>query len=459
MLEIVVLACAAVVAAGWVRAWRRSGLTRASLSHFWYFTGIWLVSFPLRALAIQHDLADLQAERRFSRVDLSAGVLLAVVLLVTTYAGYHSGRRVPPARTDRHETCGELRGLWTVAASIALAVVFLAASILAGFAGFRGHELNNARIGAGPFFLLGEFFVFAAVAYLGAFGFRAGRRRFAWAETILLALVLALAFVMTLLLHSRRLLATILFALVTVYAVRRRAGWVAVAAVLGSFALAPVLQALRYVDLQALLETGELASLERSEPLRGARYWTNSIGSTFEGADHVATYLQVGGWKEVVLGVDGGRAWAYNLGLTLVPRAFWRGKPILNGSLEEQRFLYPEMFPDGTLTTTLPPTFVVDFLFGGGLLPGLALAFLLGRALALWDRDLWDPLAPPAARAMALFAFVGMYNIVRSGTAFVTSLWIFAFVLGCAVGFGATVRVLRDTLRRAARPSGAVPGG
>lgn len=175
-----------------------------------------------------------------------------------------------------------------------------------------------------------------------------------------------------------------------------------------------------------------------SRDLQAWRVPLTLLSSTFEGADHVGTFLQRASPAEFVLGVDQGRAWVYNAAASLIPRQIWKDKPLVYGSVAEQRYLYPYMFEATATPTTLPPGFVVDFMFGFGFFVALLLAYGLGRLLAVLWRRLWCQRSVPAT-TLSLFTLMYTFNLVRSGTAFVQSAMILLFVVALAAGVRATL--------------------
>ena len=166
-------------------------------------------------------------------------------------------------------------------------------------------------------------------------------------------------------------------------------------------------------------------------------YWINftlvTMGSTFEGVDHLANYLDKVSTTQLFTGVDHGVAWIYNSGLSLVPRVIWESKPLLYGSVAEQYFLYPEMYKSGAGQTTLPPGIVIDSLYGFGLLSMFAFAFIYAKVFSLIDRILF--VNKSRAGLPLLFSsviYIYMFNVVRGGTSIImmlVMLLVFALVI------------------------------
>lgn len=177
------------------------------------------------------------------------------------------------------------------------------------------------------------------------------------------------------------------------------------------------------------------------------RLFITSASSSFEGAEHLASYFQRTSMLQVATGVDHGRAWIFNAGVALVPRDLWRGKPLVYGSNAEQRFLYPYMFEGTAGSTTIPVGLPVDLFFAFGVPIGLVVAFGLGRILAAVEWDLWNA-ADPARRGLAIFVFLNMFNLVRGGTGLLQSVLLQLIVLGLAFGFRQALAAAVSLLQR-----------
>ena len=70
----------------------------------------------------------------------------------------------------------------------------------------------------------------------------------------------------------------------------------------------------------------------------------------------------------------------------------------------------------------------------------LVLCFGLGRLLRVCEVALWTEGGEPALRALALFVFIWMFNLVRSGTGMGHVLLIFACVCVLMLGLRPTWR-------------------
>ena len=433
-----------------VSMWRVK-ISQAVVCHFWYFTLIWMIAFPLRAVLIGYDFVEVNPLIPVERDPDVLGAALAVSLLLwgLAYLGFVSvsPRISVAARSGGHQPA-VWRSIVILALTVGLAMLFLSRTVMVGgeYRAFEGSEQLEARVGAGAFFLMAELFSFAAVVYVvralvdSPYGVRSSR----W---ILYGIVFALALLMTVAINSRRVLGIVLFVMAVEYSLRKPHRWaVCWLGVVGSIALAPVFQMVRYLDVRLLLN-GTVAVSELFDPVT-ARSFLTALSSTFEGVDHLVEFLRRASLPQLIVGVDGGVAWLINAGLALVPRAIWPAKPLVTGSVAEQLFLYPEMFVEGPAVTTLPPSFVVDFAFGCGIPVGLLLAFLLGRVLAVLWQDLWNRDAPLPARAVSLFVFVNVFNIVRGGTGVLQIILLFGVIVAGSLGVRETGGVLASTARR-----------
>lgn len=434
-------------AAGFVHAARTTGLARSIISHFWYFTLIWWMAFPFRAFLIEQDMTALQsgADVALIKGKLDLALLVALLFWVITYGGYWSVRakNTQVSRAQRSEP-SRGRGLAVIFVTLLLAGYFLVQTMqgAGGHLPFEAQSQNQARIGAGPFFLLAELFLWAAIAYLGRV-LATGSKLMSLSEICMYVAVFLLAVFMSMALQSRRILAAMVFSLIVVYSLRENARpWLPALAILGSIVLAPVLQVFRHLEF--FWQEGRAMNY-----LLNVKAMLFQLSSSYEGADHLAAFLAKAGWKGVLFGIDRGVAWVYNAGLSLVPRAIWAEKPLLYGNVAEQEYLYPWMFAKGPAGANMPVSFVVDFLYGFGISLGLLLTFFLGRFLCLLAQDLWDrEMSSAHACAIALFVFVFMFNVVRGGTGFIQSLVLFLMIAGCVLGFRGTLGALMSLVRR-----------
>ena len=150
-------------------------------------------------------------------------------------------------------------------------------------------------------------------------------------------------------------------------------------------------------------------------------FFIQNIASSYGLVDHLSAYLGRVTPMEFFFGVDYGVSWGYNVLLALIPRAIWADKPLHYGSVAIQKWLYPHMYDEKKATMTLPPSFIVDFIYGFGILSLLILCFGVGRFLAWAHVGLRQGLQPynDTRFVLSLFLMAYMFNLVRGGTGFV----------------------------------------
>lgn len=425
------------------------------INHYWYFSMLWLFFFPIRAILISEGMVDLQVEREWGDESLVYSLLLAFSFWLVGYLGYRS---INVARFRGAIDQGKYKGkrvryiLW---AFIFFAWFFIGNNLIDGYGikQFKGNEQNEARIGAGFVFMLSVLYMLAFVAYLGTtIGKNGEEKESRISHYILVAAVLATSLILSVGLASRRYVAEPVLALIIVYLVTRGRGVaLAIFSVIATVMAAPLLQSLRYMDINIILDSDKSIS-ESFLQIIDLRYFLTIVSSSFEGVDHLAAYIEKAGWFGVLFGTDGGVAWIYNAVLSLVPRGLWPSKPEIYGSVAQQYFLYPWMYEDGAGTTTFPVSYVTDFIFGLGVLVGLVMAFFLGRVLKVLHLYMWGRHVHFVAQGVSLFVFINMFNVLRGGTGFLQSvvmlLVVSVFVFGVAPVKRAIILVVGDVMGR-----------
>jgi hypothetical protein len=190
-------------------------------------------------------------------------------------------------------------------------------------------------------------------------------------------------------------------------------------------------------------------TLEQPKGLRDIFMDLGLVGmsSSFEGVDHVATFLQRATAWELTLGVDQGESWAYNAILSLIPRRIWPAKPLIYGSVAQQKFLYPYMFNIDRPQTTLPVSYVVDFLFGFGIVSFALLSVLLGRLLALtqeWTFSLGNGIL---LRLIGIYIFMNMFNVIRGGTGVAQGMIMMLVIALPVIGFQSYISLAQSVIQ------------
>ncbi|MBE0533485.1 MAG: glycosyltransferase family 4 protein [Rhodospirillales bacterium] len=472
MSGLAVILCVTIPLALLAREVQRQPLKRVTLSHFWYFTLIWMAAFPLRAWLIDSGWQVSQvimtgAATKPDSTFLAAALAVAFTYWLAVYGGYRwadDGSCDTLSATDYPEEIDRAR---LFAVGVGWLVVSLGATLYLAPApsDLDGSPYLSARTGAGLIWMLPEQFVPAFIAFLGCITVRpdlVGRRLLIF----VLVLATAVSLWLTMQFSTRRLLAAVLLGMVVVTVLRKGRLWpLGVAAIVGSVFGAGVFELVRYIPaaIHNAAERDESAAMAVATIINTAltENLLLLLSTSYEGAEHVARLLGKAGWRELLTGIDYGMSWVFNLGLSFVPRAVWQSKPVVYGGLEQMAWLYPAYVRDGLPTTAIPTSFVVDFAFGFGLPLGLVLAFFLGRYFRVCEGVLWNRAAHPVAVGFSLVTFIFMFNTVRGGTATGQTLVVFAVITASMYGIGPTVATVRqlvaDTFRLRPRKGGAAP--
>ncbi|WP_431688839.1 hypothetical protein [Hahella sp. NBU794] len=434
LLAFLIVSCALVVGL-WLYDTYRLGVSKSCLNHFWFFSLLWIIYFPFRGVLIDQGIISLQVSRDWRESELIISLLVAFLFWVSAFFGYLSLTGSNQHFIAKREVAVKYPGI-KVLVLVSLAWVFLFGRVIQDgvFVPFQGNEQNEMRTGGGHVFLFSELYLnafFSYVCIIWIYKRRPAKDNVFW---IVVVAVLITSLVMTVALASRRIISMTIFVLAVCYILRRRRGVaLAPALILSSIFMAPLLQTLRYTDPYLFLSE----DISVSKIILSAfvmRNFLTSLSSSFEGIDHLAAFLEKADFNQIVFGVDGGVAWVFNFFLGAVPRALWTSKPEIYGSISEQKFLYPWMYENGSATTTLPSSFVVDFMFGMGFFIGIFFAFFLGRLFKILYFKLWSNDENYAGKSISIFVLANIFNIVRSGTGFTQPLIIFlissAIILG-----------------------------
>jgi hypothetical protein len=476
---------------------KRFALCDATLSPILYFAGLWFLAFPLHAWLLYHGWVDTQQHVGLTEDALTAAVLLSLFSLLVVYFGVRTGRSFQQKSSFKSASPNINTGRVSsvLIALMVLAAIFLSQTVFdhGTFTPFIGNEQNESRVGNGPLFMLSELFIYGLIAATPVL-LTSGQRNGQWRLLLLIfAVGLVFAIFMGIALTSRRVIVLPLFALALawLYTYPKHPK---VRAVLGATLLAgtvfaaPSLQLMRYVatpqtPIERSVDERSIADYcrwiartptpqkavtildakgsERAISGMNASVTTKlcdesnwniysavqNISSSYGLADHLATFLHKASAAELILGVDHGIAWSYNIALALVPRAIWADKPLQYGSVAIQKWLYPEMYKDNPVTMTLPPSFIVDFLYGFGLLSLLILCFGLGRLLALVHGWLLGGLRLDnhIRFVVGLFLMAYIFNLVRGGTGFVQVLIPMSVVILIMYGGKSMLQLIMST--------------
>ncbi len=458
---IALVAAVVIPVLGLAHAMRGRPVAEIAISHFVYFTILFLAAFPLRAWLLQEGLVRAQVQSKPSAIalgDPEMAFALAAALLawLAVYLGYRSirlGREEPkPSSQDTSLTRRPVIGL------VLLIILAIATTLhLKGTdVSLDGRAYFAARAGSGPLWLLPELFVFGTIIF-SALALQPLGRRQAGIWLIFMVTMLAVSLWVGSELFTRRLVATVVLTFVVVSVVRFPRLWpLGAFAVIGTVFAAGILELIRRVPAEMTRHHGFIYAFSKTWDAIIDYNHLHFLSTSFEGIEHLHQFLQKATLPQILLGVDHGVSWAFNMGLSLLPRVLWTSKPLVYGGMEEFRWLYPGMFDGDQALTAIPMSFVVDFFFGFGFAVALVLCFGLGRFLRVCEAALWTEGGEPALRALALFVFIWMFNLVRSGTGMGHVLLIFACVSVLMLGLRPTWRayswlILATFGRRAAK--------
>ena len=415
-----VVILAVLVIFGWEASQR--GLGAAATSSFWVLTWFFLLSYPVKLILIEIGIPYV-APSEVTSTETMRALAVAMAFWMIVLLGRELTGRGLWTRHRKELVAGgtyEVTGRGAVRLADLYAVLLIGVSAWSLFklmerTGFRlqpafyGNAQNEARVGSGHVFFLYSLYLKAFLVYLFAV-----REKRLPVVAVTMA-VGGLAVLEMVLLSTRRPLYLVVYAFLLWCVIEGSRKRVAVAMLalmpIVAAAAAPVGQLLRY-HLDELVEREMPIDLDWN-------YSLTIVGSTFEGIEHLSVFLRRITAEQWFLGVDSGSAWVFNLGLALVPRVLWEGKPYLYGSVAEQWFLYPSHYEGGVAQTTLPPGLVVDALFGAGVAGFAGMALILGRLMAWVDQTLFEQgrYANPLAKVVAAGLYIHLFNVVRGGTA------------------------------------------
>ncbi len=443
---IALVAAVVIPVLGLGHALRGRPVAEIAISHFAYFTFLFLAAFPFRAWLLHEGLVRTQVQAKPSAIALNGpetAFALAAALLawLAVYLGYRSMRldRQEPAHSDfaTPSTKRAVAGLLLLLALAVSATLYLQGEV-ASLGG--GKAYFAARAGRGPLWLLPELFLFGVIVF-AALVLRSLGRGQAGLWLAFMVAMLAFSLWVGSELLTRRLVAAVVLTFVIVSVVRFPRLWpFGALAVIGTVFAAGILELVRRVPAEMTRDLGFIDAFSTTWDAIINYNYLYFLSTSFEGIEHLHQFLQKATHSQILLGVDHGVSWAFNMGLSLLPRVLWTSKPLVYGGMEEFRWLYPGMFDGDQALTAIPVSFVVDFSFGFGFAVALVLCFGLGRFLRVCEAALWAEGGEPALRALALFIFIWMFNLVRSGTAMGHVLLIFACVSVLMLGLRATWR-------------------
>jgi hypothetical protein len=420
----------------------RSNWKGVTISSFWVFTFFYLLAYPFKYILITEYLIEYQAPIKPDDETL----LLALILSFSFWTLIYLFRSrtylsllnadfngiTPPIKTleiskvkvlSRPFPLGNVVLFFFIAIS---AYSFYNLWVVNGYqfsVYYSGNHQNEARVGGGHLFLLNVLYFKAIVIILF----------FIKKKTNILLLSLffisiIISFYEMILLGTRRPIFLLIYAYF-LYLVINKENKISVLilALIPAFMLisSPIGQFLKYNFLNFIAGDSDIAI--------DTTFYLTIIGSTFEGIEHLANFLNKINIAELLLGVDQGIAWAWNSGLAFIPRIFWESKPLIYGSVAQQYFLYPEMYTSGAGQTTLPSGIIVDSMYGFGVFSMLILSYFYAKLFSIMDKVLF--LSKKNYGYLLLVSsiiYINMFNLVRGGSgiiSFVVMIIIFAFIV------------------------------
>lgn len=441
---IVALALAVPVLAYRV-AYRLGSGAVAVISPLLGFSIFWWLGYPLKAALLGWGLVTTQTGWAPQQGLLLKSVgLSAIFALIILYGAARAYRSFPAGWDDgagRLDSASWRRAILFLAFCLLLSLYTLTQTVWIDFQfdPWKPYEQNWARYGKGWLFFWADGWIHAGIAVLSGFlMYRNGLpRKAAGAMAALVAILVAWSLVVGLAFASRRMMFAILLAtmvVVTIIYHRKNTLRLSLAAAwivcLAPLTAAGPFDAVRYLWMDAQIVSGPAASgpqnSERRILLMQEYYRLSltlqSLASSFEGAEHLARYIERGGEKSILWGEDMGQSWLFNAGLALVPRQLWKAKPVEAGSVAQQCWLWPKACPATRRDAAyIPPGFAVDFLFGFGVLGAALLALATGRFLGLVHRNMWYG-TNPWKISVSVLVYVYLFNLARGGTAFLQML-------------------------------------
>ena len=413
----------------------RYGWRSTLISAFWVFTLFYVLSYPVKYLFIVVFNVPFQAPIKPETDSLTIALIFSFFFWLLVYLFRRKPKDIWNRSKDKARFAGkrQLKGLRVSTQLILIAMVFISLNSYyellekQGFylsLAYEGNAQNEARVGSGHVFLL--FVLYIKAFFIGLFFYNKKQLYL----IILVMLVVISGFLEMTLLGTRRPLYLIVYAFLLWCFMRegsaRAATLLAIYPVVMA-ALSPVGQILRY-SLRDLLggEIGAPINLD---------YILVSIGSTFEGVEHLANFMEKLNVWQLLVGVDQGISWLFNSGLSLVPRVIWDAKPYLYGSVAQQYFIYPLMYESGYAQATYPPGIVVDAMYGFGVVGLIPMAYLLAKVLSMMDKILFiHDIKPGLILLLAAVSYIHIFNLVRGGTAIIMMI-VMLLVLGALVSY------------------------
>ena len=447
---------------------RRRPAQHITLTHFWYFTLIWTAAFPLRTWLLTEGHVIAQVNLRgvdtgwapiYDANAYAVSLSIALFFWLISYMGYRSV--ASPTGVHNRTSLSETKTPWR-AQIVLLALIAAGVGVMLylnpSSETLDSNNYQQARMGSGVLWLIPELSVFATLAFIAYF-IANTNKKITLRDYALISVGLVASIWLGGEIFSRRLFASVALALLILIVVRNPRFWVlGVLSLFGTVFASSIMEFARRLPyaLNAGTDTQSLTErLVTTYDIIIGEQFLHFLSTSFEGAEHLTHYLHKSTWFELFTGIDYGVSWAFNSGLSLVPRMIWIDKPTIYGGISQLQWMYPSLFRGDFAATAPPMSFVVDFAFGFGIVAALILTFYLGRFLKACEIRSWNGAGGAGATALTLIVFLYMFNIVRGGSAFGQTFIIFTAVTILMYGWTNTlsgaIGILMTTFSRPLR--------
>ena len=133
---------------------------RYILNHFWLFTFLWIIFFPLRAILIYFDIVDQQIKTYFSESELFLALSVAFCLWIVSFLGYNSLsiQRIKINQV-RPSSFTRLNGIFVLLVIACFCFIYVVLFKNGKLIQFTGNAQNEARTGNGPLFLFSTLYL------------------------------------------------------------------------------------------------------------------------------------------------------------------------------------------------------------------------------------------------------------------------------------------------------------
>ena len=402
----------------------KDSLAIFSASPFFIFTIYWFICFPLRAFIYNNYDVQLQAHRILQKDFLLSSLFLSFLFWFLIFLGYAHSKSKSKSKSKSLFVFSQKRSNSLIVLSI-FGIAWFIFKMDIDWLNLSNYTFDNQfvlREGNGLFFLIPVLFIPILINHIS--GLVVGRENNKFL-LIYFFIFLFLSIFIMIILQSRRVIYLFVYISCMYLYLRDKKYYILLMfLIFCSIFMSPIFNYIRYFPhfshdytigniIYQSLDFGNFFSI---------------INNTFEGVDHVASFLEKISLNQFFFGVDHGVSWSYNMILAYVPRFIWYSKPIIYGTIEQQYFLYPELFNNDYATITLPPSFVVDYLYGFGVIIASFLCYLTGFIffklyyLAINLRNSVFHVG------IYIYLYIYMFNFVRSGTSVILGVLVLSVI-------------------------------